>query len=106
MTLWTVQGRMKGGVEEEGLKDLALMEMKQEMLLVSSHSGIGEMICQLHRTKTCLHQSNAFIYMFSIGMKEKFSVAWKFIKEASFLVYNSRCLYSSLYKKGMCYFKK
>lgn len=76
------------------------------MVLVSSNSGVGEMICQLHRTKTCLSQSNAFIYIFSIGMKENIFCCLEVIKEASFLVFNSKCLYSSLYKKGMCYFKK
>ena len=100
MILWTVQGRMKG------LKDLALREVKPR-------DASGEQSLWDRRDALPAPQNKDMslsikcIYLYVQHRNErKIFCCLEVIKEASFLVYNSKCLHSSLYKKGMCYFKK
>lgn len=100
MILCTVQGRMKG------LKGLGMREVKPRD--ASGEQPLWGRSDDLPAPQNKdLSLSIKCIYLYVQHRNErKIFCCLEVIKKASFLGYNSKCLYSSLHKKGMCYFKK
>lgn len=100
MILCTVQGRMKG------LKGLGMREVKPRD--ASGEQPLWGRSDDLPAPQSKdMSLSIKCIYLYVQHRNErKIFCCLEVIKKASFLGYNSKCLYSSLHKKGMCYFKK
>lgn len=100
MILCTVQGRMKG-LKGLGMKEVKPRDASGEQPLWGRSDDLP-----VPQNKD-LSLSIKCIYLYVQHRNErKIFCCLEVIKKASFLGYNSKYLYSSLHKKGMCYFKK